>query len=147
MLPTRQFARSLLVRRIPLVGTASLQQQSPFSTTSPLRRPNRDDIPSNNDPKDPTQPHLPNVVSTLTSDVPQVGKAPPPPEFLGSVDKNYNPVDGGSATAKEGEVSGAQRPGHGVKDASESDWAKFIAEPIKRVGEDEKTMRARLFCK
>lgn len=45
---------------------------------------------------------------------------------------------------KEGEVSGSVRSGHGVRDPSESEWAKFIAEPIKRVGEDERTMRARL---
>jgi len=63
---------------------------------------------------------------------------------LGTVDPKYAPKSANSASGKEGEVSGSIQPGHGAVDASESEWAKFIAKPLRRVGEDEKTMRARL---
>ncbi|KAK6530275.1 succinate dehydrogenase assembly factor 2 [Orbilia ellipsospora] len=140
MLPIRTVTRALSSRRfIPALG-------SQFSTTSYVPRPNRTDIPSNNDPKNPNQPHIPNASSTLGTDFPSVGKAPPPPEFIGSVDPKFagNSQYQSGTTGKEGEVSGSIKPGHGSQNPSESEWAKFMAEPIKRVGEDEKTMRARL---
>ncbi|EPS36216.1 hypothetical protein H072_10283 [Dactylellina haptotyla CBS 200.50] len=139
MLPIRSLTRTLTSKRL----LPALSSQ--FSTTSHAARPSRSDIPSNNDPKNPNQPHISNVHSTLTGDMPSVGKAPPPPEFIGSVDPKYVTKSAYPTTAKDGEVSGSTKSGHGgAVDASESEWAKFIAEPIKRVGEDDKTMRARL---
>ncbi|KAF3931980.1 hypothetical protein ABW20_dc0102558 [Dactylellina cionopaga] len=138
MLPIRTLARALPAKRlVPALA-------SRFSTSSQFSRPNRTDIPSNNDPQSPNQPHIPNVKSTLTADVPSVGKAPPPPEFIGSVDPGFATKHSAAQTGKDGEVSGSIKSGHGTNNAAESDWANFIAEPIKRVGEDEKTMRARL---
>ncbi|KAF3940322.1 hypothetical protein ABW19_dt0201110 [Dactylella cylindrospora] len=138
MLPIKSLARALPKRRLLPVLSNN------FTSTAQSYLSSRTDIPSNNNPATPNQQHIPNASSTLTSDVPSVGKAPPPPEFIGSVDPKYTPNVVDSGTGKAGAVSGSVKVGNGPIDASESEWAKFIAEPIKRVGESETTMRARL---
>ena len=95
-------------------------------------------------------PHLPNVTSTLGRDVPNVGSAPAPPEFLSTVDPNWKPLDAGTGEGREGEVSGSQRPGHraaGGSNADNTDWRQLRIDPKVRANEDDKTMRARLVCK
>src|SRR5947207_12398010 len=112
MLPSRLVLR----KGLPRMLRPAIVAVSPFST-SPFYRSERN--PIHNDPGEPNQPHLPNQSSTLTPDVPTVGKQPPPPEFLGTVDPNYTPQDAGSAAAKPGEVTGNQPPGHGQKEVHE----------------------------
>ncbi|KAF3927299.1 hypothetical protein ABW21_db0201026 [Orbilia brochopaga] len=137
----RAFTRTLYRQR-PTRRLLQSAYASHFSTARPTYLPNRTDIPSNNDPKTPNQPHLSNTTSTLTSDFPSVGKQPPPPEFLGSVAPKRAENEG--EDARERRVSGADERHVGEPvDASQSEWAKFTAEPIKRV-EDVNTMRARL---
>ncbi|KAK6358998.1 succinate dehydrogenase assembly factor 2 [Orbilia brochopaga] len=135
----RAFTRTICRQR----PTRQILQATSFSTARATRFPNRTDIPSNNDPETPNQPHLTNTTSTLTGDFPSVGKQPAPPEFIGSVAPQRAQAE--DETAGAGRVSGsdAQRSDGGPVDASQSEWAKFMAEPIKRI-EDENTMRARL---
>ena len=75
--------------------------------------------------------------------MPSVGKAPPPPEFIGKVAPDYKPLDAGEGKGHEGEVSGAKPSGHSV---DKIDFSDFAHPPLERKGEDEKTMRARLVC-
>jgi len=187
MLPLR-FVRVTATKRLfPAITAHS------FSTTSIYR--NKDPIKA---AQDVAQPHLPNRSSTVGHDVPKVGAANAPPEFLGMVDPNYKPQDAGSGEAKSGEVTGSHAAtgevgssdsasvGHkqqgqgeasgdkskqdpvsvskGNQSSSEplsdspatapsasaeindTDWTNMKHEPLKRDGEDERTMRARLVC-
>lgn len=78
----------------------------------------------------PLNPRLTNTTSTLTDDLPKVGKENAPPELLSSVDPSFNPKDPSSRELGVGELEGAS----------------FRVEPLRRVGEDIATMRARLTC-
>ncbi|KAJ5732545.1 hypothetical protein N7493_004026 [Penicillium malachiteum] len=94
--------------------------------------------------KTPNQ-FVPNTTSTMTKDFPNVGNKPAPPEMLNSVDPNYLPADPypGKIEHFTGgrQDNGAQKPELGV---GEMEGITFKVEPLKRVGEDAATMRARL---
>ena len=98
--------------------------------------------------------------STVMDNVPKVGVENAPPELLSSVTDSPQPTD--SAAGNTAEVTGkfqqkrrrewgnAER---NVLDADQKDLgvgelegAKFKVEPLRRTGEDIKTMRARLLC-
>jgi hypothetical protein len=95
----------------------------------------------------PANQFVPNTTSTMTKDFPNVGEKPSPPEMLNSVEPNYRPADpypgkiehftGGRQDA------GAQKPELGV---GEMEGITFKVEPLKRVGEEIATKRARLLC-
>lgn len=90
---------------------------------------------------------IPNTTSTMTKDFPNVGQKPPPPEMLNSVDPNYRPSDPYPGRIEHftggRQDNGAQKPELGV---GEMEGITFKVEPLKRVGEELATKRARLLC-
>lgn len=95
----------------------------------------------------PPNQAVPNTTTTMSKDFPKVGEKTAPPEMLNSVDPNYRPADPypGKIEHFTGgrQESGAQKPELGV---GEMEGITFKVEPLKRVGEDTATMRARLLC-
>ena len=85
--------------------------------------------------------------------MPSVGEDKPPPEFISSVDPNYEPGDrhpentermtGGT---QEGDPSKVSSSGSSELGVGEMEGASFKVEPLRRTGEDSVTMRARLLC-
>lgn len=96
----------------------------------------------------PLNPVVPNTTSTQTNDFPKVGEANAPPDLISSVDFNYRPSDPtlGKIEHMAGgtQIPGGQKPELGV---GEMEGITFKVEPLRRVGEDRSTMRARLLCK
>jgi hypothetical protein len=82
--------------------------------------------------------------------MPSVGADKAPPEFLSSVDPDFNPKDANPEnTARL--TGGTQQtvPESGSNSelgVGEMEGAKFKVEPLRRTGEDGNTMRARLLC-
>jgi hypothetical protein len=101
----------------------------------------------------PLNPHLTNTTSTITNEMPAVGRDAAPPELVTNVDPKFTPKDsvpentermtGGTQNAKK--VSEANKE-VGELGVGEMEGAKFKVEPIRRTGEDSNTMRARLLC-
>lgn len=95
----------------------------------------------------PPNQFVPNTTSTMTKDFPNVGKKPAPPEMLNSVEPNYRPDDPypGKIEHFTGgrQDNGAQKP---ELDVGEMEGITFKVEPLKRVGEELATKRARLLC-
>lgn len=95
----------------------------------------------------PPNQFVPNTTSTMTKDFPNVGEKPSPPEMLNSVEPNYRPADPypGKIEHFTGgrQDNGAQKPELGV---GEMEGITFKVEPLKRVGEELATKRARLLC-
>jgi hypothetical protein len=100
-----------------------------------------------NQAKKPANQFVPNTTSTMTKDFPNVGKKPSPPEMLNSVDPNYRPADPYPGRIEHftggRQDTGAQKPELGV---GEMEGITFKVEPLKRVGEEVATKRARLLC-
>lgn len=109
----------------------------------------------------PLNPQLTNTTSANADSqektVPNIGKDKPPPEFLSKVDPKFTPKDrvpentermsGGTQAGdpdKVSQASSSSSPGeYGV---GEMEGAAFKIEPLRRMGEDSATMRARLLC-
>lgn len=99
-------------------------------------------------------PHMTNTNSTFHNDMPKIGKDKPPPEFISSADPDYIPTDKHPENTER--MTGGTQPGEGnssnVSPSSEDlgvgemEGASFRIEPLRRVGEDISTMRARLLC-
>ncbi|KAJ5823489.1 WD40 repeat-like protein [Penicillium robsamsonii] len=131
----------------PLSTTTRLSRQ--FGATA-LRLKDGDDAPevkahrANQANKPPNQ-FVPNTTSTMTKDFLSVGQKPPPPEMLNSVDPNYRPSDPYPGRIEHftggRQDNGAQKPELGV---GEMEGITFKVEPLKRVGEELATKRARL---
>lgn len=123
-------------------GTTALR----FNDAKDRAHPNVDAHRENQTNKPPNQ-FVSNTTSTLTKDFPNVGNKPAPPEMLNSVDPNYRPADPypGKIEHFTGgrQDTGAQKPELGV---GEMEGITFKVEPLKRVGEDVTTKRARLLC-
>ena len=106
----------------------------------------------------PLNPHLTNTTSTIANEMPSVGKDAPPPELVTSADPNFTPKDavpentermtGGTQSSQSQDVSGSNKDLQGTKElgVGELEGASFKVEPLRRTGEDENTMRARLLC-
>ena len=105
-------------------------------------------------------PKLDIKTSAVMDNVPKVGVENAPPELLSSVTDSPQSTDSASANAAEetgkllqrrhqewgnaeGNVLHADQKELGV---GELEGAKFKVEPLRRTGEDVKTMRARLLC-
>ncbi|CDM37036.1 hypothetical protein DTO013E5_7198 [Penicillium roqueforti] len=88
---------------------------------------------------------VPNTTSTMTKDFPSVGEKPPPPEMLNSADPNYRPSDPYPGRIEHftggRQDDGARKP---ELEVGEMEGITFKIEPLKRVGEDLVTKRARL---
>lgn len=91
-----------------------------------------------------------NTNSTIANEMPSVGADKPPPELLTSVDPNFLPKDSVpdntehmTGNTQEG---GPQSGSNAELNVGEMEGAKFKVEPVRRTGEDDNTMRARLLC-
>lgn len=90
-------------------------------------------------------PYMPTTTSTMANDFPKVGNKNAPPELLSSVDPNYKPADPYPGKV-EHFTGGRQQPGEQKPElgVGEMEGISFKVEPLRRVGEDPATMRARL---
>ncbi|KAI9887539.1 MAG: succinate dehydrogenase assembly factor 2 [Watsoniomyces obsoletus] len=90
-------------------------------------------------------PHLTNTTSTIANEVPKVGTNNAPPDLLSSITSDFIPKDSTPENTQRmtGNTQGGQES-HQELDVGEMEGAKFKVEPLRRTGEDEKTMRARL---
>lgn len=98
----------------------------------------------------PTGPHMTNTNSTIANDMPSVGVDKAPPELLTSVDPDFVPKDSVPENT-ERMTGGTQKaiPENGANTelgVGEMEGAQFKVEPLRRIGEDGNTMRARLLC-
>lgn len=97
-----------------------------------------------------TGPHLTNTNSTIANEMPSVGADKAPPELLTSVDPNFVPKDSVPENTERmtgGTQEGGPQSGTNAElDVGEMEGANFKVEPLRRTGEDENTMRARLLC-
>ncbi|CAG7988165.1 unnamed protein product [Penicillium salamii] len=121
-------------------GTSARRLQNASDEASKATQQHR----ANQANKPPNQ-FVPNTTSTMTKDFPNVGKKPAPPEMLNSVEPNYRPADPypGKIEHFTGgrQDNGAQKP---ELDVGEMEGITFKVEPLKRVGEELATKRARL---
>lgn len=98
----------------------------------------------------PLNPHMTNTNSAESQSMPSIGRDKAPPEFISSVDPNF--------TLKDSEPENTERMTGGTQSGNpdqvsfselgvgEMEGASFRVEPLRRVGEDAATMRARLLC-
>ncbi len=98
----------------------------------------------------PLNPHITNTNSTIVYKMPSVGAEKPPPELISSVDGEYTPKDSVPENTERltgGTQKGAPEDGPDAElGVGEMEGGKFKVEPLRRTGEDENTMRARLLC-
>ncbi|KAF2686069.1 TPR repeat protein-like protein [Lentithecium fluviatile CBS 122367] len=108
----------------------------------------------------PLNPHFTNTTSTIANEMPSVGKDAPPPELITNVDGEFAPKDavpentermtGGTQSSQSADVSGSNKglkgdvEGKGELGVGELEGASFKVEPLRRTGEDNATMKARL---
>lgn len=98
----------------------------------------------------PLNPHMTNTNSTISNEMPDVGKDKAPPEFISSVDPDHVPQDSVPENTERmtgnTQKGGADSGPNSELDVGEMKGAKFKVEPMRRTGEDANTMRARLLC-
>ncbi|CAI6333059.1 unnamed protein product [Periconia digitata] len=108
----------------------------------------------------PLNPHLTNTNSTIANEMPSLGADAPPPELIKNADSSFTPKDavpenthrmtGGTQSSESSDASGSNKDlkgdvaGKGELGVGELEGASFKVEPLRRTGEDEATMRARL---
>ncbi|KAJ5840702.1 uncharacterized protein N7525_005890 [Penicillium rubens] len=121
-------------------GTTALRLKDGSDEASPEVKAHR----ANQANKAPNQ-FVPNTTSTMTKDFVNVGQKPAPPEMLNSANPNYRPSDPYPGRIEHftggRQDNGAQKPELGV---GEMEGITFKVEPLKRVGEELATKRARL---
>ena len=99
----------------------------------------------------PLNPHMANTTSTIDNYVPLVGAQKAPPELISSVDGDFVPED--SVPENTERMTGGSQKRNPNKEMNselgvgEMEGGKFKIEPLRRSGEDQNTMRARLVCK
>ena len=127
----------------------------PLSTSFPRSKPNEREQDTQPEWREtqkskPTGPHMTNTNSTIANEMPSIGADKAPPELLTSVDPNFVPKD--SVPENTERMTGGTQAGGpdlGVNselDVGEMEGAKFKVEPLRRTGEDDNTIRARLLC-
>ncbi|ORX99489.1 Flavinator of succinate dehydrogenase-domain-containing protein [Clohesyomyces aquaticus] len=158
--------------RLPIRSTRylALSSRRPFSTRPKITpNPNNTDTSDPNARGNDTaptfrkyqigkaaNPHFTNTTSTIHNAMPSVGADAPPPELISSVDGGFRPTDAVPENmermtgGKQGGVGGGQNAGLAGEGSGEElgvgemEGAKFKVEPLRRAGEDDATMRARL---
>ncbi len=91
----------------------------------------------------PLNPHITNTTSTIANELPKVGSENPPPDLISSVDPDFVP----KGNTQKGDRESGSEAGLADLGVGEMEGGKFRVEPLRRTGEDENTMRARLVCK
>lgn len=98
----------------------------------------------------PLNPHMTNTNSTISNEMPSVGKDSVPPEMITSVDPDFTPKDSSPENTERmtgGTQDGAPESGtYSDLKVGEIEGGSFRVEPLRRTGEDLNTMRARLLC-
>jgi len=100
----------------------------------------------------PLNPHMTNTTSTIANEMPRVGKDSAPPEFISTVDPNFTPQDSSPENTRrmtgqtQKSKSGQQSEDNAELQVGEIEGGAFRIEPVRRSGEDPKTLRARLLC-
>lgn len=148
MYVTRSFIGTFARRG--LTSSASRPFSSSVSRYAESRNhPNADEYRESQKQKD-LNPHMTNTNSAESQPMPSVGADKPPPEFLSSVDPKFTPKD--SEPENTERMTGGTQAGdpanvsHTDLGVGEMEGASFRVEPLRRVGEDAATMRARLLC-
>lgn len=96
----------------------------------------------------PLNPHMTNTNSTISNEMPSVGKDSAPPEMITAVDGDFVPKD--SVPENTERMVGGQQSTESNKESNqelevgEMAGASFKVEPKRREGEDMNTLRARL---
>lgn len=155
MLFSRSASALRLVKLSPLTQSVA---SAPF-TTAAVRLA---DGPRHNDTADawrkaqtskPLNPHMTNTNSTIANTMPSVGEDAAPPELLSSTDPDFVPEDSlpGNTEHATGGTQAGSSSGQGTANGAdlavgEIEGGKFRVEPLRRTGEDARTMRARLTC-
>jgi hypothetical protein len=101
-------------------------------------------------PSQSFRPLVANTNSTIANEMPKVGTKNPPPDLISSVDPGYAPkhsipenIERMTGDTRKTATEGGTNKEIGV---GELEGAKSKVEPLRRTGEDENTMRARLVC-
>ncbi|KAL8640807.1 MAG: hypothetical protein Q9226_008704, partial [Calogaya cf. arnoldii] len=142
-----------LFRLLPRSARSAIVVRRPFSTSFTRFQPNEREQDTQPEWREtqkskPTGPHMTNTNSTIANEMPSVGADKAPPELLTSVDPNFVPKD--SVPENTERMTGGTQEGgpeEGVNSelgVGEMEGAKFKVEPLRRTGEDDNTMRARL---
>jgi hypothetical protein len=140
--PSMAFSRPLstTVRRLASPGNAKEHETNPehrkYQTGKPLN------------------PHITNTTSTIANELPKVGSENPPPDLISSVDPEYTLKDSNpentehmTGNTQKGDPENESKAAQADLGVGEMEGGKFRVEPLRRTGEDENTMRARLVCK
>jgi hypothetical protein len=88
--------------------------------------------------KKPLNLHITNTNSTIANELPVVGSGNPPPDLISLVDPDYS---------QKGDPENGSKAAQADLGVGELEGGKFKVKPLRRTGEDENTMRARLVCK
>lgn len=100
--------------------------------------------------KKPLNPHMTNTNSTIANELPSVGADKPPADMLSSVDPSFVPKDSVPENTERmlgGTQSSGPKTGPNAElNVGEIEGSKVKIEPLKREGETEDTLRARLTC-
>jgi hypothetical protein len=140
--PSMAFSRPLstTIRRLGSLGNAKEHETNPehrkYQTKKPLN------------------PHITNTNSTIANEMPKVGSENSLPDLISSVDPDYTPKDSKpenterkTGNTQKGDPQIGSKAGQVELGVGEMEGGKFRVEPLRRTGEDENTMRARLVCK
>jgi hypothetical protein len=99
-------------------------------------------------------PHITNTNSTIANELPKAGSGNPLPHLISSVDPDYPPKDSNpentehmTGNALKGDPEKGSKAAQADLGVGEMEGGRFRVEPLRRTGEDENTMRARLVCK
>jgi hypothetical protein len=145
-LVTRQLAMALPRRSITTTNR-QLKDDNPRVHT------NADEYREHQQKKE-INPHLTNTTSTISNDMPSIGKDKAPPEMLSAVDPDFTPKDRHPENTERMTGGTQDQPGDAENKVSkpgdyavgEMEGISFRVEPLRRTGEDLPTMRARLLC-
>lgn len=129
------------------ISSTSYRMSTPAKSTA---HPNADEYRKMQMEK-PLNPHMTNTNSTNVNEMPSVGADKAPPELISSLlDKEFTPADSVPENTERmtgGTQSGKPEDGpNSEMGVGEMEGAKFKVEPLRRIGEDGNTMRARLLC-
>ena len=152
-MPRRSFDCKMSLRHVALRYTRSLRPNVRFVSSTPRllskeRQHENVDEHRKFQQEKPLTPHMTNTNSTISNEFPSLGSDKPPPDLLTAVDPDYNPQDAVPENTERmtGGTQEAKPAPNAELDVGQMEGAEFKVEPMRRTGEDNSTMRARLLC-
>lgn len=142
-----------LLQRTARLSSRALSTSTPrFADTVPINSRVNDTAKKHREfmLKKPLNPHMTNTNSTIANDFPSVGMDKPPADQITSVDPNFVPKD--SIPENTERMTGGTQPvepnagPNAELDVGELPGGKFRVAPLRREGESDETLRARLIC-